>query len=87
VRARFFWVFNCKMYCPMSVALLDYAAYLVKVVENWWCPFAHDRKPSYADGAIDGSFWHTNSSESAKLHPDDRDNPIWSEQAGRRSRP
>ncbi|MGD8207362.1 MAG: hypothetical protein PVH47_04720 [Thiohalocapsa sp.] len=79
VRARYFWIFNCKMYCPMSVALLAYTGYLVKVVENWWCPFHHERKPDYAEGAIDMSFWHACPGELPKLHPDDRDNPIWNE--------
>jgi len=81
VRARFFWVFNCKLYCPLSVALCAYGAYLVKVVENWWCPFAHEAKPSYAEGASDQSFWHTCPTELEKLHPEDRDNPIWNEDA------
>ncbi|MGD8275115.1 MAG: hypothetical protein PVJ30_04095 [Thiohalocapsa sp.] len=79
VRSRYFWIFNCKLYCPMSVALCAYSTYLVKVVENWWCPFAHDRKYTYADGAIDRSFWHQYPNELPKLHPDDRDNPIWNE--------
>jgi hypothetical protein len=84
VRTRAFWVFNCKLYCPMSVALMAYGAYLVKIVENWWCPFAHDRKPTYADAPIDGSFWHACPAELSELHPDDRDNPIWNEDAERR---
>jgi hypothetical protein len=76
---RFFWVFNCKLYCPLSVALFRYAAYLVKIVENWWCPFAHGRKKDYAEGAIDKSFWHMFPEELEKLHPDDRKNPTWNE--------
>ena len=40
---RFYWIFNCKLYCPLSVALFRYAAYLVMIVENWWCPFTHDQ--------------------------------------------
>ena len=76
---RFFWVFNCKHYCPLSVALFKYAVYLVEIVENWWCPFAHDKKPTYAAGAIDKSFWHVDPEELVKLHPDDRKNPIWNE--------
>lgn len=83
LRTRFFWVANCKLYCPMSVALLAYATYLVKVVENWWCPFAHDRKASYAEGAIDMSFWHLDPQERRRLHPDDRENPIWNQAADR----
>ena len=76
---RFFWIFNCKHYCPLSVALFSYAVYLVKIVENWWCPFAHDKKQSYADGAIDKSFWHVDPEELVKMHPDDKKNPIWNE--------
>ncbi|WP_345969118.1 MULTISPECIES: hypothetical protein [Sulfurimonas] len=78
-RFRFFWLFNCKLYCPLSVALFSYLAYLVKVVENWWCPFYHDKKPSYKEAAIDQSFWHIYPEEKAKLHPDDRENPLWNE--------
>lgn len=73
----FFWVFNCKHYCPLSVALFRYAAYLVMIVENWWCPFAHDKKAEYSRGAIDRSFWHVYPEELKKLHPDDRGNTIW----------
>lgn len=78
-RYRFFWIFNCKLYCPLSVALFRYASYLVQIVENWWCPFAHARKEEYTEGAIDRSFWHVDPRETAKLHPDDRRNPIWNE--------
>ena len=74
---RWYWVFNCKVYCPMSVALFRYATYLVIVVENWWCPFHHDEKCVYEEGAIDQSYWHIHAEEAEKLHPDDRDNPIW----------
>ena len=76
---RFFWIFNCKHYCPLSVALFRYAAYLVKIVEIWWCPFAHDQKPAYAESAIDQSFWHLDPLELEKLHPDDVQNPIWND--------
>ena len=76
---RIFWVFNCKLYCPLSVALFTYALYLVKIVENWWCPFAHDRKKEYAEGAIDKSFWHVDPEERKKLHPDDEQNPLWND--------
>mgnify|MGYP001822631309 FL=1 len=76
---RLYWIFNCKLYCPLSVALFRYAAYLVMIVENWWCPFAHDKKQEYASGAIDKSFWHLHALERGRLHPDDRDNPIWNE--------
>jgi hypothetical protein len=74
---RFYWVFNCKLYCPLSVALFRYHAYLVKIVENWWCPFAHDQKAEYAEGAIDKSYWHLHSQERQQLHPDDLNNPQW----------
>lgn len=76
---RIFWVFNCKLYCPLSVALFRYALYLVKIVENWWCPFGHDRKHDYAEGAIDRSFWHVDPEDRMKLHPDDDQNPIWND--------
>ena len=76
---RFFWIFNCKLYCPLSVALFSYTAYLVKIVENWWCPFAHEQKKTYAESAIDESFWHVDPRELVKLHPDDRQNPLWNE--------
>ncbi|NTV47650.1 MAG: hypothetical protein HGB11_14280 [Chlorobiales bacterium] len=79
---RFFWIMNCKVYCPLSVALFRYALYLVKIVENWWCPFAHDQKQLYTEGAIDESFWHVDPAELVKLHPDDRENPIWNERSG-----
>jgi hypothetical protein len=66
-------------YCPLSVALFRYAAYLVKIVENWWCPFAHNRKKDYVEGAIDKSFWHMFPEELEKLHPDDQKEPMWNE--------
>jgi hypothetical protein len=82
LRARkFYWIFNCKLYCPLSVAVFRYAAYLVTIVENWWCPFAHDKKADYREGAIDKSYWHLYSAEREKLHPDDLNNPIWNEEA------
>ena len=31
---RFYWIFNCKLYCPLSVALFAYAAYLVLHVDG-----------------------------------------------------
>jgi len=76
---RFFWIFNCKLYCPLSVALFRYAVYLVKIVEIWWCPFNHGQKDEYADAAIDSSFWHVDPDELVKLHPDDKHNTIWNE--------
>jgi hypothetical protein len=84
LKRKFFWIFNCSYYCPYSVALLDWMAYMVKIVENWWCPFAHGKKIDYASGSIDRSFWHVYPSEAAKLHPDDLTNPLWNEAAPRR---
>lgn len=75
--SKIFWIFNCTVYCPMSIALLRYFVYLVKIVENWWCPFEHSRKHEYADAAIDESFWHINKDAIKALEPEDRDNPIW----------
>ena len=77
---RFYWIFNCKLYCPLSVALFRYAAYLVVIVENWWCPFSHDKKEEYSEGSIDKSYWHLHAAEREKLHPDDLNNPIWNEE-------
>lgn len=82
---RIFWVLNCKHYCPMSVALFKYAAYLVMIVENWWCPFAHGKKQEYGAGAIDKSFWHVDPEELIKLNPDDKNNPIWNEKTAKDS--
>ena len=76
---RWYWVFNCKLYCPLSVALFRYVSYLVKIVENWWCPFEHDQKCEYKEAAIDKSYWHLHAQEQVRLHPDDRTNPLWSE--------
>jgi hypothetical protein len=78
---RWYWIFNCKLYCPLSVALFRYVSYLVKIVENWWCPFDHSQKVEYAEGAIDKSYWHLYQQEKKRLHPDDRENPIWNEEA------
>ena len=85
-RTRLYWLFNCTWYCPFSVATLEWFTYLVKVVENWWCPFAHARKPHYADAAIDASYWH-NELDSLQLHPMDRDNPIWNAQGALETHP
>ncbi len=79
--SRFFWIFNCTVYCPYAVGLFAWHAYLVKVVENFWCPFHHSRKATYADATIDKSFWHAYPEDVVKLHPDDRDNPIWNAEA------
>ena len=77
VHYKTYWLFNCRLYCPLSVGMLRYFVYLVKIVENWWCPFEHSRKQDYADAAIDMSFWHIREKQRAMLHPKDRDNPIW----------
>ena len=79
-QSKLFWMFNCTWYCPYSVSLFEWHAYLVKIVENWWCPFAHNRKEDYAEGAIDKSFWHLDPQDRLKLHPDDRKNLIWNEE-------
>lgn len=76
---KWFWIFNCKLYCPMSIALLRYFVYLVKIVENWWCPFDHSRKHEYVDAPIDASYWHINEQARMRLHEKDRENPIWNE--------
>ena len=81
IRTRLYWIFNCTMYCPFSVGALQWHTYLVKIVENWWCPFHHERKPFYGDAPIDHSYWH-DPANVGQLHPDDRDNPIWNEDAG-----
>lgn len=80
-QTRIFWILNCTWYCPFSVGLFEWHAYLVKLVENWWCPFHHGRKDQYQEGAIDQSFWHTYPEDIVKLDPEDRDNPIWNAQA------
>ena len=79
--SRLYWIFNCELYCPLSVALFRYMVYLVMIVENWWCPFKHDQKAHYCTSSIDASYWHLYDSEMEQLHPDDRDNPIWNEAA------
>lgn len=83
VRHRAFWIFNCSMYCPLSVAVLEWTTYLTKTVENWWCPFRHEKKPNYAGSAIDYSFWHT-SKDVERLHSEDRDSPVWNQDAPQR---
>ncbi len=77
-RTRVFWFFNCTLYCPFSVGFLEWTAYLVKLVENWWCPFAHGTKHAYADAPIDYSYWHI-AQPVKDLHPDDRNNPVWNQ--------
>lgn len=78
-QTRLFWILNCTWYCPYSVALFEWHTYLVKVVENWWCPFGHDRKNGYTEGAIDQSFWHIFPEEKAKLCEEDLNNPIFTD--------
>ena len=78
---RFYWIFNCKIYCPLSVAMFRYMAYLVKIVENWWCPFDHDKKEDYKSSSIDYSYWHIDENEKSKLHENDRENSIWNIEA------
>lgn len=78
LRSKVYWFYNCGIYCPYSVALFEYGSYLVKVVENWWCPFHHDKKSSYSNASIDQSFWHI-SPEKGKLHTDDLEDPIWND--------
>lgn len=81
-QSRLYWILNCTWYCPYSVGLFEWHAYLVQVVENWWCPFTHDRKnDSYAKAPIDQSFWHIYPADRAKLHPDDLNNPTFNEDA------
>ena len=74
-RSKLFWLFNCTWYCPISVALLEWCSYLVKVVEVWWCPFHHSKKESYVP--VSQSFWHVNPKNTAKMHSEDRDNPMF----------
>ncbi len=78
-QSKLYWIFNCNWYCPYSVALFEWHTYLVKVVENWWCPFTHERKKHYQDGSIDQSFWHISEENKAKLHEDDRNNPYFTD--------
>lgn len=74
---KLYWILNCTWYCPVSVAVFEWHAYLVKLVENWWCPFTHEKKEGYANAKIDKSFWHIYEEDIVKLNPEDRDNPIW----------
>ena len=77
---KLFWIFNCTWYCPSSVALFEWHAYLVKLVENWWCPFRHETKNSYDNASIDKSFWHIYPEDITKLEKEDIDNPIWNDE-------
>lgn len=78
-QSKLYWILNCTWYCPYSVALFEWHAYMVKVVENWWCPFGHSRKDNYGEGAIDQSFWHLYPEDKIKLHEEDKNNPIFTE--------
>ena len=80
--AKAFWMFNCNFYCPLSVGLYEWSTYLVKTVENFWCPFFHERKETYAGSAIDQSYWHLRPDTRALLTPEDRDCGMWNEDAG-----
>ena len=74
---KWFWLFNCKLYCPMSISLFDYISYLVKIVENWWCPFYHSKIDQYRESSVDASYWHIDADRRIKLHPEDRDSDIY----------
>lgn len=78
-QSKLYWFINCTMYCPYSVALFEWHAYLVKAVENWWCPFSHANKENYKTGSVDKSFWHIYPEEQGKLNSTDRDNPIFTD--------
>ncbi len=77
LRSKILWFYSCGVYCPYSVALFNYNAYLIEVVENWWCPFDHDKKSTYTSAAIDNSYWHLDENRRKKLHKDDLNNPLW----------
>ena len=79
--SKLFWQFNCSFYCPTSVAIFSWHSYLVKAVENFWCPFYHQKKDQYTDAPIDYSYWHEQEENKKHLHPEDRDNPIWNKDA------
>ena len=83
--AKVFWVFNCKLYCPLSVGLIKYLAYLVQIVEMWWCPFNHGKKSTYGESAIDQSFWHIYPNMRKLLNKEDRENPMWNNEVNTRA--
>ncbi len=79
-QSKLYWILNCTWYCPVSVAVFEWHAYMVKIVENWWCPFTHEKKEGYSNAKIDKSFWHIYQEDVVKLEQEDRDNPIWNDQ-------
>lgn len=81
--AKAFWQFNCNYYCPLSVGLYEWSSYLVKTVENFWCPFFHERKVTYRESAIDQSYWHILPENRDKLHPEDQQCDIWNDESTR----
>ena len=76
-RTRLYWILNCTWYCPYSVALFEWCAYLTKAIESWWCPFSHSKKHTYKNACLDASYWHA-TGNSNRLHREDRNDPIWS---------
>lgn len=80
-KMKWYWMYNCALYCPITVGILTWHAYLAKVVENFWCPFKHGKKDFYTDTPIDKSFWHLNEEGINKLHPEDRENETWNDEA------
>jgi len=77
-RFKGYWLFNCSYYFPITVAIFSYHAYLVKLVENFWCPFAHDKKSTYSEASLDESYWHQRPEDTKLLNKEDRNNPMWS---------
>ncbi|MBK8815351.1 MAG: hypothetical protein IPN42_07525 [Methylococcaceae bacterium] len=85
-QSKLYWILNCTWYCPVSVAVFEWHAYMVKIVENWWCPFTHSKKEGYANAKIDKSFWHIYQEDIVKLEVSDRDNPIWNVDADKETK-
>ncbi len=79
--AKSLWIFNCKLYCPLSIALVKYLLYLVQIVEVWWCPFKHDKKDTYKGSEIDQSFWHIYPHTRKLLDSEDLENTMWNDEA------
>jgi len=75
-RTRLYWILNCTWYCPYSVALFEWCAYLSKAIESWWCPFAHSKKHTYETASLDASYWHA-TGNAHRLHWEDRNDPTW----------